>query len=51
MKDVAFEVQDLNELVRRAKDGGAEIIKDVTEEKDKYGVVRYAVLRTVRVVN
>ncbi|KAH9631313.1 hypothetical protein HF086_012564, partial [Spodoptera exigua] len=46
VKDVAFEVQDLDELVRKAKEGGAEVIKGVTEEKDKHGVLRYAVLRT-----
>ncbi|XP_075978219.1 4-hydroxyphenylpyruvate dioxygenase-like [Anticarsia gemmatalis] len=46
VKDVAFEVHDLDELVRRAKEGGAEIVKGITEEKDKLGTVRYAVLRT-----
>ncbi|PZC82108.1 hypothetical protein B5X24_HaOG211198 [Helicoverpa armigera] len=46
VKDVAFEVQDLDELVRRAREGGAEIVKGVTEEKDKHGAVRYAVLKT-----
>lgn len=47
MKDVAFVVQDLDELVKRARDGGAEIVKGVTEEVDENGKVRYAVLRTV----
>ncbi|KAJ8721899.1 hypothetical protein PYW08_004301 [Mythimna loreyi] len=46
VKDVAFEVQDLDELVKRAKKGGADIVQDVTEEKDQFGSVRYAVLRT-----
>ncbi|XP_026734896.1 4-hydroxyphenylpyruvate dioxygenase-like isoform X2 [Trichoplusia ni] len=46
VKDVAFEVQDLDELVRKAKEGGAEVVKGITEEKDKHGVVRYAVLKT-----
>ncbi|CAB3236614.1 unnamed protein product [Arctia plantaginis] len=46
VKDVAFAVQDLDELVRRAKEGGAEIIKEITEEKDEYGRVRYAVVKT-----
>ncbi|KAM3962670.1 4-hydroxyphenylpyruvate dioxygenase [Aphomia sociella] len=46
VKDVAFEVQNLDELVRRAKHGGAEVVKDISEENDKNGSVRYAVLRT-----
>lgn len=50
VKDVAFQVQDLDELMRRAKAGGAEIVKEITEEKDKFGYVRYAVVRTVRLL-
>ncbi|KAI5646612.1 glyoxalase/Bleomycin resistance protein/Dioxygenase superfamily domain-containing protein [Phthorimaea operculella] len=46
VKDVAFEVHDLDGLVKLAKDGGAELVKGVTEEKDEDGVLRYAVLRT-----
>ncbi|KOB68089.1 4-hydroxyphenylpyruvate dioxygenase, partial [Operophtera brumata] len=46
VKDVAFEVNDLDELVQRAKDGGAEVVKDVTVEADDDGALRYAVLRT-----
>lgn len=47
MKDVAFEVTDLDAMVQKAKKEGAEIVRDVTEESDSNGVVRYAVLRTV----
>ncbi|CAH2048446.1 unnamed protein product, partial [Iphiclides podalirius] len=46
VKDVAFTVEDLDELVRRAKKEGAEIIKDITEESDDDGLFRYAVLKT-----
>lgn len=46
VKDVAFTVENLDELVRRAKKEGAEIIKDITEENDDDGVLRYAVLKT-----
>ncbi|XP_059051919.1 4-hydroxyphenylpyruvate dioxygenase-like [Achroia grisella] len=46
VKDVAFEVQNLEELVRRAKKGGAEVVKDISVLKDKNGSIRYAVLRT-----
>jgi hypothetical protein len=47
VKNVALEVHDLEELVKRAKSGGAEIVQDVTEDKDKFGFVKYAILRTV----
>ncbi|XP_072948798.1 4-hydroxyphenylpyruvate dioxygenase-like [Epargyreus clarus] len=46
VKDVAFEVHNLDELVSQAKNEGATIVKDVTEEKDDDGVIRYAVLKT-----
>ncbi|XP_045773132.1 4-hydroxyphenylpyruvate dioxygenase-like [Maniola jurtina] len=46
VKDVAFEVADLDAIVRNADNAGAEIVKDVTEESDDNGLVRYAVLRT-----
>ncbi|CAG9786574.1 unnamed protein product [Diatraea saccharalis] len=46
VKDVAFEVEALDELVRRARDGGAKLVADVTEEKDEDGVIRYAILKT-----
>lgn len=47
VKDVAFEVEDLDHIIQHAKKKGAVIIKDIWEEKDKYGVVRMAVLKTV----
>ncbi|XP_073956242.1 4-hydroxyphenylpyruvate dioxygenase-like isoform X2 [Choristoneura fumiferana] len=46
VKDVAFAVEDLDALVKRASEGGAEVVRGVTEERDEGGVVRYAVLRT-----
>ncbi|CAG4940657.1 unnamed protein product [Parnassius apollo] len=46
VKDVALSVNDLEELVRRAKREGADIIKDITEESDKDGFVRYAIIKT-----
>ncbi|XP_052741223.1 4-hydroxyphenylpyruvate dioxygenase-like [Bicyclus anynana] len=46
VKDVAFAVADLDAIVVRATKEGADIVKDVTEESDKDGVIRYAVLRT-----
>lgn len=49
MKDVAFEVEDLDGLVKTAKKGGAEIVKDINEESDDGGSVRYAIVRTVSI--
>ncbi|KPJ06289.1 4-hydroxyphenylpyruvate dioxygenase [Papilio machaon] len=46
VKDVAFAVNDLDELVRRATLEGAKIVKGITEENDKDGTLRYAVLKT-----
>ncbi|XP_050350997.1 4-hydroxyphenylpyruvate dioxygenase-like [Nymphalis io] len=46
VKDVAFEVSDLDAIVQKAKKGGAVVVKDVTEENDKNGIIKYAVLKT-----
>lgn len=48
VKDVAFGVEDLDHIVQHAKKKGAVIVKDIWEERDEYGVIRMAVLRTVR---
>ncbi|CAI2348296.1 unnamed protein product [Caenorhabditis sp. 36 PRJEB53466] len=46
VKDVCFEVEDLDSIVAHAKAAGATIIREITEEKDENGSVRYATLRT-----
>ncbi|XP_076627153.1 4-hydroxyphenylpyruvate dioxygenase [Colletes latitarsis] len=46
VRDVAFNVEDIDVIVKIAKERGAEIVKDIWEEKDKYGVVKFATLRT-----
>ncbi|XP_004924140.1 4-hydroxyphenylpyruvate dioxygenase [Bombyx mori] len=46
VKDVAFEVHNLDELVRRAIEGRAEIIKTTTQIEDNDGVLKYAILKT-----
>ncbi|CAD6187622.1 unnamed protein product [Caenorhabditis auriculariae] len=46
VKDVCFEVDDLDAIIDYAKKAGAKLIQDVTEEKDENGVVRFATLRT-----
>lgn len=47
MKDVAFEVNDLEEIITRARKQGAIVVKDVTEDCDTDGVVKFAILKTV----
>lgn len=47
VKDIAFAVEDLDYIVDFAKRRGAEVVRDITEEKDKWGTVRSATLKTV----
>ncbi|XP_055372925.1 4-hydroxyphenylpyruvate dioxygenase [Condylostylus longicornis] len=46
VKDIAFEVENLDAIYKHAKMRGAEVIKDVWEEKDEYGCVRFATIKT-----
>jgi len=45
-KDIAFTVEDLDEIVKRAKARGATILKDIWEESDENGKVRFATIET-----
>ncbi|PIK46196.1 4-hydroxyphenylpyruvate dioxygenase [Apostichopus japonicus] len=46
VKDIAFEVEDLDSILQRAKERGAKVVKEKWEEKDEFGVVRYARIQT-----
>ncbi|XP_048468335.1 4-hydroxyphenylpyruvate dioxygenase [Rhincodon typus] len=46
VKDIAFQVEDCNFLVKKAKEQGAIIVKEPWIEEDDYGKVKYAVLKT-----
>uniref|UniRef100_A0A1I8ATB3 4-hydroxyphenylpyruvate dioxygenase n=1 Tax=Steinernema glaseri TaxID=37863 RepID=A0A1I8ATB3_9BILA len=46
VKDVAFEVDNLDWIVENAKKRGAKIVEDITEESDEFGSVKRAVLQT-----
>uniref|UniRef100_A0A915KBJ7 4-hydroxyphenylpyruvate dioxygenase n=1 Tax=Romanomermis culicivorax TaxID=13658 RepID=A0A915KBJ7_ROMCU len=48
VKDVAFEVKNIESVVHRAKEGGSSILKDIFDLSDDYGTVRMAVLQVVR---
>ncbi|XP_044754776.1 4-hydroxyphenylpyruvate dioxygenase [Coccinella septempunctata] len=46
VKDVAFAVDDLDSIVLRAKQRGATIVKDIWQEADLNGIVRFATVQT-----
>ena len=46
VKDVSFSVEDLDAIVERAKKKGVKIVRDIFEEKDEFGKVRFAIVQT-----
>jgi len=46
VKDVAFNVEDLDAIVASAKKRGVKIVRDIWEETDDCGTVRYAMVQT-----
>ncbi|XP_057320660.1 4-hydroxyphenylpyruvate dioxygenase [Microplitis mediator] len=46
VRDIAFSVEDIDTIVRIAKQRGAKIVKDIWEEKDEHGTVRMATVQT-----
>ncbi|KAG9281714.1 4-hydroxyphenylpyruvate dioxygenase [Astyanax mexicanus] len=46
VKDIAFQVEDCDFLVKKAKERGAVIVKEPWVEQDKHGKVKYAVVQT-----
>ncbi|KAL7834962.1 hypothetical protein SRHO_G00292090 [Serrasalmus rhombeus] len=46
VKDIAFQVEDCDFLVKKAKERGAVIVKEPWVEQDKDGKVKYAVVQT-----
>ncbi|XP_017023082.1 4-hydroxyphenylpyruvate dioxygenase [Drosophila kikkawai] len=46
VKDVAFEVEDLNAIFTLAVSRGAEVVRDIWEESDDHGFVRFATIKT-----
>ncbi len=47
VKDIAFSVEDLDAIVQAAKDRGVSVVRDIWEENDEFGVVRFATVQTV----
>ncbi|XP_012943898.1 4-hydroxyphenylpyruvate dioxygenase [Aplysia californica] len=46
VKDVAFQVEDLEAIIKKAKSRGGIIVKDIWEESDDNGTIRMAVIQT-----
>lgn len=47
VKDIAFSVEDLDAIVKAAKERGATVVRDIWQEEDEFGVVRFATVQTV----
>lgn len=47
VKDVSFSVEDLDTIVKTARERGAKVVREIWEEKDEFGVVRFATVQTV----
>nr|XP_027223513.1 4-hydroxyphenylpyruvate dioxygenase-like [Penaeus vannamei] len=46
VKDIAFSVEDLDSIMKMAKERGAKIVRDIWEEEDAGGKVRFAKVQT-----
>ncbi|KAK7925673.1 hypothetical protein WMY93_007983 [Mugilogobius chulae] len=46
VKDIAFQVEDCDFLIKTAKERGATVVKEPWVEQDSYGKVKYAVIQT-----
>ncbi|CAH6778907.1 Hpd [Phodopus roborovskii] len=46
VKDIAFEVEDCDHIVQKARERGAKIVREPWVEEDKFGKVKFAVLQT-----
>ncbi|KAM6156242.1 4-hydroxyphenylpyruvate dioxygenase [Rhynchocyon petersi] len=46
VKDIAFEVEDCDYIVQKARERGAKIVREPWVEQDKHGKIKFAVLQT-----
>ncbi|XP_013112990.2 4-hydroxyphenylpyruvate dioxygenase [Stomoxys calcitrans] len=46
VKDVAFEVEDIEAIFKFAKQRGAEVVRELWEESDEFGTVKFATIKT-----
>ncbi|CAF4616980.1 unnamed protein product, partial [Rotaria magnacalcarata] len=48
VKDIAFTVDNIEEVVEQARTKGGKIVKDVWTETDEHGSVKMACIQTVK---
>ncbi|XP_033231037.1 uncharacterized protein LOC117182113 isoform X2 [Belonocnema kinseyi] len=46
VRDVAFRVEDIHFIIKECKRTGAQVVRDIWEEQDQYGVVLLATIKT-----
>lgn len=46
VKDISFTVEDLDAIIVKAKSRGVKIVREIWEEKDEFGTVRFARVQT-----
>ncbi|KAJ8680533.1 hypothetical protein QAD02_016320 [Eretmocerus hayati] len=46
VRDIAFNVEDIDTILKVAKERGAKVVRDLWEEEDEHGVVRFATVQT-----
>ncbi|XP_032084856.1 4-hydroxyphenylpyruvate dioxygenase [Thamnophis elegans] len=46
VKDIAFEVEDCDSIVQKARERGARVVREPWTEEDKHGKVKFAVVQT-----
>ncbi|KAK5645405.1 hypothetical protein RI129_006705 [Pyrocoelia pectoralis] len=46
VKDISFEVEDLDNILLIAKQRGAKVVRDIWKESDPYGTVKFATIQT-----
>ncbi|XP_066594740.1 4-hydroxyphenylpyruvate dioxygenase [Prorops nasuta] len=45
-RDIAFNVEDIETIVKVAKQRGAHIVRDIWEESDEFGTIRFCTIQT-----
>lgn len=50
VKDISFDVEDLDVIVETARARGGKIVDDIWEESDEFGVARFATVQTVSLI-
>merc|ERR1712136_612832 len=46
VKDIAFDVEDLDAILEKAKSRGVKVVREIWEESDEFGTVRFAKVQT-----